>query len=325
MPPIGIVGAGVVGSRVVRMLDGIHPLVIHDRAGSAARAVATTYPSVEVVDRIEALDDCAVVVFAQPPPQGDTVARLLRASVHVVSVTGDLSEVRQLSEFDDLARQHGVTLTVGAGMTPGLSGLLARWSASSLAVVDEIHVAAHGTAGPGCAREHHRALGARAIAWLDGDWVENPGGSGRELCWFPEPVGAYDCYRAELADPITLHTTFPNASRVTARVSATRRDRLTSRLPMLRPPHREGGIGALRVEVRGADQDGRRVTAIAGIAELVGTAAGATAAALAEHAAAAPSTSGVVTPGDVDLPTTHLLGRIADFGVRVQSFTGVPG
>ena len=39
--------------------------------------------------------------------------------------------------------------------------------------------------------------------------------------------------------------------RVTARVAASRRDRLTARLPMLRPPHPEGLIGAVRVEVRG--------------------------------------------------------------------------
>ena len=88
MPPIGIAGAGVVGSRIVRMLDGIHPLAIHDRAVSAAREIAVAYPSVDVVDRIEALDDCAVVVLTQPQPGGDVVARLLRAGVHVVSVSG---------------------------------------------------------------------------------------------------------------------------------------------------------------------------------------------------------------------------------------------
>ena len=60
-------------------------------------------------------------------------------------------------------------------------------------------------------------------------------------------------------------------------MSANRRDRFTSRLPMLTPPHREGGVGALRVEVRGADETGARVTLIAGIAEMVGTATAATA------------------------------------------------
>jgi hypothetical protein len=106
-------------------------------------------------------------------------------------------------------------------------------------------------------------------------------------------------------------------------MSANRRDRLTARLPMLRPPHREGGVGALRIEVRGADHHGRQ-TLIAGIAERVGTAAGATAAAFAELAATRPAASGIVIPGDRSLPTGELLDRIGDHGVRVQSFTGVP-
>ena len=33
-------------------------------------------------------------------------------------------------------------------------------------------------------------------------------------------------------------------------------DRLTARLPMLRPPPREAGMGAIRVEVRGRDVTG---------------------------------------------------------------------
>ena len=81
-------------------------------------------------------------------------------------------------------------------MCPGLSGLLVRHLADQLASSDEIHIAVHGTAGPACARQHHRALaGQRRWRLRDGDWVRRPAGSGRELCWFPEPVGAYDCYR----------------------------------------------------------------------------------------------------------------------------------
>ncbi len=47
----------------------------------------------------------------------------------------------------------------------------------------------------------------------------------------------------------------------------------------------EGGVGAVRVEVRGQDVDGHRQTLIAGIAELVGTSAAATATAFAEAGA----------------------------------------
>ncbi len=60
-----------------------------------------------------------------------------------------------------------------------------------------------------------------------------------------------DCYRAALPDPVLLHHAFPGVGRITARMAATRRDRLTGPLPMLAPSHLEGGPGAVRVEVRG--------------------------------------------------------------------------
>ena len=104
-------------------------------------------------------------------------------------------------------------LVVGAGMSPGLTGLLARSLAPQVPVLEEIHIAVHGTGGPACAHQHHSSLGQPGLAWHDGAWLERPGGSGRELCWFPEPVGARDCYRAALADPRALHRCFPAATR----------------------------------------------------------------------------------------------------------------
>jgi hypothetical protein len=162
-----------------------------------------------------------------------------------------------------------------------------------------------------------------APGWHDGEWIERRAGSGRELCWFPEPVGARDCYRAEMTDPLLLHRSFPDAVRISARVSATRRDRLTSSLPMLRTPHTEGLEGALRVEVRGADRDGGRQTSIAGIAERAGTAAAATAAVFAAEASAGRLPSGVVLSSDATLDTVGLLAAVERHGVRLQEFTGV--
>ena len=157
----------------------------------------------------------------------------------------------------------------------------------------------------------------------DDAWVYRRAGAGRELNWFPEPVGPYDCYAAEIAAPLLLRATFPEVSRLTARMSANRRDRLTSRLPMLSPPHPEGGVGAVRVEVRGADELGRRSTLIAGAAELVGTTAAATATAIAASAVAGELPAGTVAAGAEDLDTIGLLHRIERLGVRLQEFTGV--
>ena len=93
---------------------------------------------------------------------------------------------------------------------------------------------------------------------------------------------------------------------------------------MLSRPHREGGVGAVRVEVRGSAEAGGRVTLILGIAELVGTATAATATAFAEAAVRGDLPEGVVRSSDARLDTTALLRTIEHLGVRLQEFTGVP-
>ena len=116
-----------------------------------------------------------------------------------------------------------------------------------------------------------------AIDWREGGWIQRPPGSGRELCWFPDPVGAADCYRAAVPDALLLVPAFPGVQRVTGRVGANRRDRLTSWLPMLRRPHPEGTTGATRVEVRGRRGTGRD-TVVLGALDRPAVAAGAVAA-----------------------------------------------
>jgi hypothetical protein len=308
MTIIGLSGTGVVGDRIVRRL----PTVMAPA-------------DVVVLDGRSAIPPgLAVAVLASGGRHVEFAARLVDTGVPVVSIGDDLADVRALLDLDDRARSVGVPLVVGAGMAPGLTGLLARLLASELATCEEIHVAIHGTAGPACARQQHRALRGIAVGYHDGNWIQRPAGSGRELSYFPEPVGPYDCYRAELASPVLLRDAFPDAERISARVSANRRDRFTAWLPMLSPPHREGGVGAVRVEVRGSDHAGARRTLIAGVAELVGTAAAATAIAFAVAVVRGELAPGVVRAGDAELDTVGLLDTIAQVGVRLQEFTGVP-
>ncbi len=296
---VGLVGGGVVAERLRRTTQDRYRLVGAD---------------------VEA----PVVVLARGGAHAEAAGALVQRGVHVVSTSGSVDDVRALLDLDDAARLTGATVVVGAAVSPGLSGLLARHVAGRLAGVDELHVAVHGTAGPACAREHHRSLRGWAVGWQDEKWIERPAGSGRELCWFPEPVGARDCYRAEMPDPWLLHRSFEGVDRISARMSATRRDRFTARLPMLSPPHREGGIGALRVEARGHDDHGGRAAHIIGIAELIGTAAAAVAAAFVDLVVAGEAPTGVVTTSDASLPTDDLLAAVTRGGVRLQAFTGIP-
>lgn len=300
-----IVGRGIVTQRLRRMMTN-RPVIVHN-------------PWWTDVTGVESGD---VVVLAHGGAHAALAANLLRRGLHVVTAGSRTDDVSALLTLDPAA--SGTTLVTGAAMSPGLAGLIARHLANQLDTVDEIHVAVHGTAGPACARVHHRSLNGLAAGWHDGEWADYIGGSGRELCWFPEPVGAMDCYRARTSAPLLLHRAFPQVQRISGRRSARRRDRLTAWLPMLSPPHQEGGLGALRVEIRGADADGGRQCLVAGIAELVGTAAAATAAAFAVALFDGRLPTGITVAGDERLPTVDLLSSVQSFGVRLQEFTGVP-
>jgi hypothetical protein len=224
-------------------------------------------------------------------------------------VADSLSAVEGLLDLHAEAHERGVVVAVGAGFGPGLSCVLARHAAAELDVVDEVHVAHHGTGGPACARQHHGALRGVGLDWRDHAWRRRPPGSGRELCFFPDPIGGSDCYRAGLPDALLLVPAFPDASRVTARLAATRRDRLTAGLPMLRRPHAEGRIvGRDRVVVGAVDRP----------AVAAGTVAAVTARWVAAGRIRAPGAGGLATLVE-PLP---FLQELARAGVRAAVFEG---
>lgn len=289
---IAVLGVGAVGTRAARQLVStpeVDRVVLRDERRQRVEAVAESLGPSAVVDRgafgspLE--HEVDVLVACGPSGTHESLARFaLDSGVPLVSVGDAVGDVRALLSFDAEARERGLAIVAGAGFSPGLTCVLAAHAAARFDEVDEVHVAAVGTGGPACARQHHLALGGMSLDWRDGGWNERPAGSGRELCWFPDPVGGRDCYRAARPDALLLVPAFPGVRRVTARLGATRRDRLTSRLPMLRPPHPEGGPGAVRVEVRGRRGHASDVM-VFGAMDRPAVAAGAVAAVAARYAA----------------------------------------
>lgn len=321
-----ISGAGAVGARAARHLvaDAAVEAVLIDEPDRKRQAAVVR----SLGDRAEAVDDADptladLVLLASPPPRHIAAARrAVAAGRHVVSVADSVAAVEDLLDLHAEARERRVTVAVGAGFGPGLSCVLACHAAGEFDTVDEIHVAHQGTGGPACARQHHSALRGVGFDWRDHTWRRRPPGSGRELCFFPDPIGGADCYRAALPDALLLVPAFPGVARVTARLAATRRDRLTAGLPMLRPPHAEGRIGALRVEVRGR-RGSTRDTLVLGAVDRPAVAAGTVAAVTARWVgsgqASGPGAAGLATLVE-PLPFLHELGRA---GVRAAVFEGI--
>jgi saccharopine dehydrogenase-like NADP-dependent oxidoreductase len=342
LPAAGVIGVGATGARAARQLVG------SDAVGSVLLAGGPSLPRAggpflpraggpgPEDDRAQALrrslgDRASVadpfdagahtVVLAGPSGTHANLAReAIRRRVNVVSTADSVAEVRALLDLDTEARAVGVSVVVGAGFSPGMSCVLARHVTGWMDEVEEIHLARFGTGGPACARSHHRALSGRSTDWRDGEWVRRPGGSGRELCVFPDPVGSVDCYRAALPDAVLLHRALPQAGRITARQAANRRQRLTAWLPMLRRPHPEGRIGAVRVEARGR-RNGTSVTEVVGAIDRPAVAAGAVAGLAARRCIA-----GEIPPGAGGLAGSvepvAFLEELAELGVRAAVFVG---
>ncbi|MDQ6726287.1 MAG: NAD(P)-binding domain-containing protein [Actinomycetota bacterium] len=321
-----VVGAGAVGVRAARQLlflGDVERLVVVETRPARLDAVVESLgpPAVAGTSLEAAVEHADIVVLAAPTGQREAAEVALRHGASVVSVADDLETVRALLALHAEAVERGLHVVVGAGFAPGLTCLLAAHAARRFEAVEEIHVAKVGTGGPACAQQHHRALHSAAVESRGGVWQQRRGGSGRALIWFPDPVGGVDCYRAALADPVLLAPAFPGVERVTSRVGASRRDRLTSRLPMLRRPHPEGNLGAVRVEVRGR-QGRARHDRVLGAVDRPAVAAGAVSAVAARWAVdgrlsrtGAGGLAALADPGP-------FLAALAERGVKAAVFEG---
>ena len=301
---IGIVGTGVTSSRTAAVLHTLGHT-----------------PRIESLGSASALFDCDVVILTHGAPHDALATAFVAQGVAVVSTSDNLADVLALLDGQERAVARGVPAVVGAACLPGLSGLLVAHVSRAFESIDEVHTAVHGTGGPMCAVQHHDSLAGTSVGWHDGEWLQRPAGSGRELCWFPDPVGARDCYRFASAEPVLMQRAQPALQRITARVSATRRDRLTARLPMLRKPHAEGLEGGLRVEVRGV-RDGRRHVEIVGVAEKVATVTGAVAAHTALALLKGTVMAGVHNLGEPTLPNADILDGVTASGITLNQFIG---
>ena len=283
-----VIGAGAVGTKVAQQLlssNAVDKILLRDtepeKLGIALKTLGSRV-EVEHFPFPQNMDADVVVVASPRGTQLEAVEKAISLRRPTVVVSDGLSETVSILNLEKEAFELGVPVVVGTGFAPGLSCVLTAYGKTLLEQTEEIHVSKMGTGGPACALVHHRALSRMSFGWREDKWDKRLGGSGRELLWFPEPVGPQDCYHAALSDPILLHNAFPEVSRISAKMAATRRDRVTAFFPMLTPPHNEGGIGAIRVELRGS-KNGVQENIVLGVSEHPASAAAAVTALTTEY------------------------------------------
>lgn len=132
----------------------------------------------------------------------------LEARRNLVDVQDDAEAIPDLLALDDKARNAGVTIITGLGVSPGLSGLWARRAANRLDQVDEIrltwvcNMTLTATAGNW---GHRLAMYGQPVTIFDkGQFVDVEGGSGEEVVEWPKPVGKLVVAFCGHTEPLTM-------------------------------------------------------------------------------------------------------------------------
>ncbi|MDQ3944531.1 MAG: hypothetical protein M3357_05145, partial [Actinomycetota bacterium] len=172
-----------------------------------------------------------------------------------------------------------------------------------------------------CAGVLHRAHRGVALEWRDGAWVRERVGSGRQLVWFPQPVGGLDCRRAASAQAQLLVEALPRLTRASMRAA---RGPVEGRRRGGRPPDSEGDWGAAWVEIRGRRGRAEEVLVygvVDRMAFAAGTVLGVATAWLAGLGGSSVTQAGVHGLGGLVEPVPFL-GELAGRGVKAAVFEG---
>ena len=141
---IGVIGAGVTGSRVVEHLVATSsvPILLHDQDLYGAQRLAAVHRShsavVSVVD-FETVATASVVVLACGSPHAPLAQKMLASGASVVSLSDDVSDVMNLLKMHDEVMAKNKTLVVGAAASPGMTGLLLSNLQTNFDEIDDTH------------------------------------------------------------------------------------------------------------------------------------------------------------------------------------------
>lgn len=361
-------GGGRIGRRTSGLLadnEAVESLLLADiETDEAVRVAASLGGKAEAVraDLFSAreirgeIGGCDVVVdcLGSEVDLGLSIAEAaMDAGVDYVTNCDDWQTTSALLELDPDAAESGVLAVTGAGATPGLTNAMALHAANSFDSVDEIHIAWVGStnnpSGAETVSQTLKTFVGEVPTYADGAWRNIRAGSGRELVWFPSPVGGVDVVSCGHPEPLTLPRNIDGLTAVTVKGSigiALLQDllRVASRLGLSRSGiERLGGVSGidswlpgvglisggprwagLRVEVRGM-RNGARETVVLGAIDAMQNLAGASLAATALMVGSGEiAKKGVLAPEAV-LDPRAFFGHLARWGIKIARLEPASG
>lgn len=363
-----VLGAtGAIGRRVSAELaqaPDVEQLIVSGRDGRKAERLASllggrTSPRVLDLSDPGALTasarDVDVVVCAAGPHylfEVDVVRAVIDAETNYVSLCDDQSVAARVLAMNDAARDAGVAVVSGCGLSPGLTNLLVAIGADEIDEVEEIEIAVAASSAdtPGDATTLHflTQMTEPAEAISDHEAERGRAGTSPRLVYFPDPVGWVETFRSGHPEITTLPRTHPGlrslrfriglteraamdlvrASATTGVLGSDKKRRLWMRLSEpLRPaiellPPRGAPWTAARVDVRGR-AEGRTRTVSLGVVDHLSNLAAVPLAHAARELGAGRTKNGVLVP-DAAFDSRRFLQTVAERGIRIARLDPAP-
>ena len=229
-----IVGCGLIGSATARILagDGVFDsIIVADKNGGRARTLAKTLgdrakaANVDITSQSgleSALSEVSVFLNTTGPFDrrvADAIETSIRLGVPYADVNDEVEVLREVfanEHLDSLARERGVTVVPGLGVSPGQTNIIAGYLSSQMDQVEEFRFLLVNDIryrSEAVWRHRFRLFGGQAALYDDGAWIQVPGMSEFEDVEFPDPWRTIRCYTVGL-EPITLPESFKDVKHV---------------------------------------------------------------------------------------------------------------
>ncbi len=233
---IVVLGCGFHGRGIAYELAAapdVATVVAADIDGDAAAAVAAKAgceaAEVDIFDAgaLARLLEGATLLFNAVGPYHRTAAPAIEAALAAGVHYADMADDHETAEmvfldpvWDARAREAGISVLVGCGIAPGLTGLLARLGCERLEAAERVAVRFswnHSITYPAAIHHFLRINSGMAPQFVDGAHVRPGAFADPELVTFLPPVGERAVYCTGINDPVSVPHSIPGLREVTAK------------------------------------------------------------------------------------------------------------
>jgi saccharopine dehydrogenase (NAD+, L-lysine-forming) len=232
-----VLGCGSVGTEVARSLasaEGVDHITVADIDGARAGELACElggegreFDAGDPRSVADVISDAGLVFNAVGPHYRfclPLVQAAIEARVNYVDINDDYDVAAELVRnpwYDRGARAAGISVLTGAGTTPGMTNVLARWGFDQL---DQARTVSIGWAvpfivnlSPAVVEHMFHILSGDVIQFIEGEYVSVPAGSGERVIEQSPPYGTYKVAFSGHGEAATNPKFLPGLREVTVR------------------------------------------------------------------------------------------------------------